>query len=132
MKRPLEPITDQEYKVTLKREGGLLRYFVVGERNFQASYHLWKRIYRECSAFNIYRVHVTVMLNGVLDKMEIPLLIQKLIELNASTPITCAWVDHNATSYFDNLIAEKIPRPESMNIRIFKDDQEAERWLLDN
>lgn len=117
------------YNVQMKCEDGVLRYFVTGHRSFQASYNLWQQIYDDCEKHKVNLVHATVILSGVLERMEIPLIIQKLISLNAERPITCAWVDHNHSSYLDNIIGERILRPETMNIRIFNNDKEAEDWL---
>ena len=117
------------YEVKMKVEGDLLHYFITGERDFRSSYLMWKRIYRDCAEYGVNKVRATVLLNGVLDRMEIPLLIHKLIELNNSKPITCAWVDHNAHSFQDNLVGERIPRPKSMNIQIFNNEEDAENWL---
>ena len=119
------------YDVKIKLEEDLLRYYISGQRNARASYRFWERIYEDCKVFDIYRVHVTAMLNGKLDPMEIPPLIRSLIELNAFRPITCAWVDHNTNSFLDNLIGERLPRPNSMNIRIFDCDIKASEWLAD-
>ena len=126
---PLVEMDQISYEVKMKVEGDLLHYFITGERDFRSSYLMWRRIYQDCAEFGIYKVRATVLLNGILDRMEIPLLIHKLIELNDSTPITCAWVDHNAQSFLDNLVGEKIPRPETMNIQIFNNEKDAEEWL---
>ena len=124
------PDTDTvEYDVKMKVEGDCLRYFISGQRSLKAAYQMWQQIYRDCEKHNISKVHATVLLTGQIDKMEVPLLIHKLVELNNSRPITCAWVDHNAKSYLDNLIGETIPRPDDMNIRIFNNEQDALRWL---
>lgn len=117
------------YDVTIKIEEDLIRYYISGQRNAKESYRFWERIYKDCRAFDIHSVHVTVMLNGKLEPMEIPPLIRRLIELNAFRPITCAWVDHNTSSFFDNLVGERLPRPDSMNIRIFDCDVKAAEWL---
>ena len=118
-----------EYDIQMRPDEGVLRYFVTGHRSFQASYRLWQRIYQDCEEHDIFKVHATIILSGILERMEIPLIIQKLITLNAARPITCAWVDHNHASYLDNIIGERIPRPDSMNIRVFNSDKEAEIWL---
>ncbi|TQV85013.1 hypothetical protein [Aliikangiella coralliicola] len=120
------------YEVIMRHEGDRLRYLVTGDRDFRSSYLLWKRIYRDCEEYGVNKIHATVLLNGQIDKMEIPLLINKLIQLNDSRPVTCAWVDHNSTSYADNVMGEKIPRPTSMNVRIFNNDQDAIEWLDKN
>ncbi|TQV74663.1 hypothetical protein FLL45_06795 [Aliikangiella marina] len=119
----------KDYDVQMKFDGNLLRYFVTGERSFTASYRLWERIYSDCEKYDTNNVHATVILSGVLERMEIPLIIQKLISLNNKRPINCAWVDHNHASYLDNVIGERIPRPDSMNIQIFNNDEDAIEWL---
>ncbi|WP_444997649.1 hypothetical protein [Aliikangiella sp. IMCC44359] len=125
----MESVENMTYDVRMKVEDDLLRYVITGERTFQAAYQLWERIYQDCDDYNCDKVHATVLLSGQISKMEIPLLVHRLIELNDFRPITCAWVDHNFKSYLDNLVGEKIPRPESMNIRIFNNDTEAVQWL---
>ncbi|MET1254097.1 hypothetical protein [Aliikangiella maris] len=117
------------YDVRMKQEDDMLRYVITGERSVDSAYLLWERIYQDCEEHNLFKVHATVLLSGQISKMEIPLLINRLIALNDRRQITCAWVDHNFTSYLDNLVGEKIPRPKSMNIRIFNNDQEAVAWL---
>ncbi len=118
-----------QYEVRMKVEKDFLRYFISGERSFDAAYALWERIYADCHETGIYKIHATVLLSGCIEKMQIPILINKLVALNNHTPITCAWIDYNSSSYVDNLIGEKLPRPELMNIRIFNNEEEASEWL---
>ena len=118
------------YVIEKKIEEGILRYFISGKRNPTASYQLWEAIYQDCKKFNTNIVYATVMLDGQIKPMEIPLLIRRLILLNDSRPIICAWVDHNLKSYFDNLLGERIPRPDSMNVKIFDCEILAEQWLI--
>lgn len=117
------------YDIVMKTQEDRLHYYVTGKRSVERAYQLWKRIYDDCLHYGIYKVHAVVVLEGMIDKMQIPLLINRLVKLNDSKPITCSWVDLNDSSYLDNLIGEKIPRPECMNIRIFNNEQEALEWL---
>lgn len=119
----------KSYKIETKIEGDLLRYYVTGERSVEAAIELWEKIYQDCEEHQIFKVYSTVLLSGRIDAMSIPLVIRALVELNANRPITCAWVDLNQESYNDNLMGEKMPRPEEMNIRIFNNHSDAERWL---
>ncbi len=118
-----------EMKVEARPNGELLRYYVTGERSSEAALDLWQRIYRDCELHSVFTVHATVVLSGRIEPMSIPLLIRELIALNASRSITCAWVDLNPASFNDNLMGEKLPRPSSMNIKIFNSDEAAARWL---
>ena len=118
-----------EMKVEAGPNGDLLRYYATGERSSEAALEFWQRIYSDCDSHSIFTVHATVVLSGRIEPMSIPLLIRELIALNASRPITCAWVDLNPASFNDNLMGEKLPRPSSMNIKIFNSDEKAESWL---
>jgi len=117
------------YQIKMKKEGDVLRYYATGERSPDAAVDFWRRIYQDCEQFKIFRIHVTVLLSGRIEPMSIPLLIRVLIELNSERPITCAWVDLNESSFNDNLVGEKLPRPDLMNIKIFDNDADAEKWL---
>ncbi|MGX5174660.1 hypothetical protein ACUR5C_11625 [Aliikangiella sp. IMCC44653] len=120
------------YDVRLKVEEGLLRYYISGQRNYDAAIQMWERIYQDCRVTGINKIHATVLLSGQIEKMKIPQLINRLIELNNQTPILCAWVDHNSQSYVDNLVGERLPRPSQMNVRIFNNDDDAKAWLEKN
>jgi hypothetical protein len=122
----------ENYDVRLKVEDGLLRYYISGQRSYDAAIQMWERIYKDCQVTGINKIHATVLLSGHIEKMKIPLLINRLIELNNKTPILCAWVDHNSQSYVDNLVGERLPRPSQMNVRIFNNDDDAKAWLEKN
>ncbi|MCW8879531.1 MAG: hypothetical protein OQJ89_02745 [Kangiellaceae bacterium] len=119
----------EPYQVKVKNKGDLLRYYVTGKRSIEGAVEFWHRIYRDCELTGISVVHATILLSGRIAPMEVPLLIRKLVEVNQDRKITCAWVDLNAESYVDNLMGEKIPRPDCMNIKIFNCDLEAQKWL---
>ena len=119
-------------EIIITFEGDYVQAIANGDKDFEYSSKLWTEVVQACQDNNCLKVLGIANTRTPLQTMEAYKNADLFRELGLTHDYRIAWVELNPESYDALYFAETVLVNRGMPVRLFADEEQAKKWLLDD
>ena len=119
-------------EIIITYEGDYVQAIANGDKDFDYSKKLWTQIAQTCRDNNCFKVFGIGNTTKPLRTMEAYQNAELFRELGLTHEYRIAWVELNPDSYDSLYFAETVLVNRGMPVRLFIDESDAKKWLMND
>lgn len=119
-------------EIIITFEGDYVQAIANGEKNFEYATNLFTQIVQACQEHDCKKVLGLANTSKPLRTMEAYKVAELFRELGLNHEYRIAWVELNEDSYDTTYFAETVLVNRGMPVRLFANELQAKKWLLDD